>query len=48
MAIFEAGEQAHVPLLGGWNSEEMNYRMLMGQTALTKENYTNAVQKMYK
>ena len=47
-AIFEAGEQAHVPLLVGWNSEEMNYRMVMGQNELTKENFTNAVQKMYK
>jgi len=47
-AIFEAGEQAHVPLLVGWNSEEMNYRMVMGQNSLTKDNFTAAVQRMYK
>ena len=47
VAVFEAGEQAHVPLLVGWNSEEMNYRMLMGQDALNKENFTNAVKKRY-
>ncbi|MBV9963365.1 MAG: carboxylesterase family protein [Parafilimonas sp.] len=47
-AIFEAGEEAHVPLLVGWNSEEMNYRMVMGQNSLTKESFTTAVQKMYK
>lgn len=45
--ILEAGEQAHVPLLAGWNSEEMNYRTLMGNDALTKENYEKAVKKLY-
>ncbi len=46
-AIFAAGEQAQVPLLVGWNSEEMNYRMVMGQDKPTAENYTKAVQKLY-
>jgi para-nitrobenzyl esterase len=46
LEIFEKGEQAHVPLLVGWNSEEMNSKMLLGQNPPTKENYTNAVQKM--
>jgi para-nitrobenzyl esterase len=45
--IFEAGEQAHVPLLVGWNNEEMNYRMVMGNDQPTKENFTKAVQKLY-
>ena len=31
VALYTAGKQAHVPLLVGWNSEEMNYRALMGQ-----------------
>ncbi len=47
LAIFEAGEQAQVPLLVGWNSEEMNYRVVMGNEKLTKENYEKAVQKLY-
>ncbi len=47
LAIFEAGEQAHVPLLVGWNSEEMGYRVIMGNEKLTKENYSKAVQKLY-
>ena len=47
-AIFEAGEQAHVPLLVGWNSEEMNSRAVMGNEKPTKENFTKAVQKLYK
>lgn len=45
--IYAKGEQAHVPLLVGWNSEEMNYRALMGQDKPTKENYERAVQKLY-
>ena len=46
-AIYEAGEQAHVPLLAGWNSEEMNYHMVMGNEKPTKENFEKAVQKLY-
>ena len=47
LAIYEAGEQAHVPLLVGWNSEEMNYKMLLGNDGVTKENYNKAVQKRF-
>jgi para-nitrobenzyl esterase len=47
MEIYRAGKQAHVPLLVGWNSEEMNYRMVMGNEKPTKENYNKAVQKLY-
>ncbi|WP_242920661.1 carboxylesterase/lipase family protein [Pontibacter liquoris] len=46
-AIFAAGEQAKVPLLAGWNSEEMTYMFLMGQEKPTVENYRKAVQKLY-
>ena len=45
--IFEAGEQARVPLMAGWNSEEMNYRALLGQDPPTPENYAKAVQKVF-
>ncbi len=47
LAIFQAGEQAHVPLLAGWNNEEMNYRMVMGNEQPTKENFEKAVHKLY-
>ena len=47
VAIFAAGEQAKVPLLVGWNSEEMNYRMLLGADIPTTENYRKAVEKAY-
>lgn len=46
-AIYAAGQQAQVPLLVGWNSEEMNYRALLGQEEPTRENFTKAVQKLY-
>jgi para-nitrobenzyl esterase len=46
--IYKAGEQAKVPLLAGWNSEESNYRGLLGpKTEPTPENYAAAVKKRY-
>jgi para-nitrobenzyl esterase len=45
--IFAAGQQAHVPLLVGWNSQEMAYQMILGPAAPTVANYTAAVQKLY-
>lgn len=46
--IFEAGKQAHVPLLAGWNSEEQNGRAVLGRDAAsTRENLENAIQRLY-
>jgi para-nitrobenzyl esterase len=45
--IYEKGEQARVPLLVGWNSEEMSYRAIMGNEKLTKENFEKVVQQLY-
>jgi para-nitrobenzyl esterase len=45
--IFANGEQSKVPLLVGWNSEEMNFRALMGAERPTKENFTKLVQGLY-
>ena len=45
--IFAAGQQAHVPLLVGWNSQEMTYQMVMGPVAPTLDNYRTAMQKLY-
>jgi para-nitrobenzyl esterase len=45
--IFKAGEQAKVPLLVGWNSEEGNWRNILGKDEPTVENYTKAIQRMY-
>jgi para-nitrobenzyl esterase len=46
LAIFTAGKQAHVPLLAGWNSEEMNGRAL-GIGEPSRENYEKAVKRLY-
>ncbi|WP_026993846.1 carboxylesterase/lipase family protein [Flectobacillus major] len=45
--IFEAKQQAMVPLLLGWNSEEMNYRALMAGKELTNDNYTQKIKEIY-
>ena len=45
--VFAAGEQAKVPLLVGWNSEEGNYRSILGENPSTKENYEKAVTKLF-
>lgn len=47
MAIFAAGEQAHVPLLAGWNSEESGYKGILGNDPPTMASFTKAVQKLY-
>jgi para-nitrobenzyl esterase len=46
-AIFSAGEQAHVPLLVGWNSEEGNHWAILHQDEPTPENLAKAIHKLY-
>jgi para-nitrobenzyl esterase len=45
--IFAAGEQAHVPLLVGWNSAEMAAQAVMGPAAPTSENFAKVLQTLY-
>lgn len=45
--IFEAGEEAHVPLLVGWNSAEGDYHGILGAAAPTVANYEAAVRNLY-
>ncbi len=48
LATFQAGRQAHVPLLAGWNSEEQNGRSVLGRdAAATPENLAAAVNRLY-
>jgi len=47
VAIFAGGKQAHVPLLAGWNSEEMNGRSVLGQDPPTPENLEKAIHRLY-
>jgi para-nitrobenzyl esterase len=45
--IYLAGEQAHVPLMAGSNSEELPYFILLGPNPPTVENYRKAVEQLY-
>lgn len=45
--IVAAGEHALVPLMVGWNSEEMNYRALLGEQEPTPAAYAQAVRALY-
>ena len=47
METFAASEQADVPLLLGWNSEEMNYRALLRGEEPTPENYASMVRERF-
>ncbi|HVG38409.1 MAG TPA: carboxylesterase family protein [Pyrinomonadaceae bacterium] len=47
-AIFAAGRQARVPLLAGWNSEEMNWAAMLRGKEPTPENYQQAVREQFK
>ncbi|HKG14667.1 MAG TPA: carboxylesterase family protein [Pyrinomonadaceae bacterium] len=46
-AIFAAGRQAHVPLLVGWNTEEMTWLALLQGKEPTRENYEASVRALY-
>ncbi len=45
--IYEAGEQAKVPLLAGSNTEEQGPRGILGTSEPTPENFATAVRKLY-
>jgi para-nitrobenzyl esterase len=45
--IYSAGEQAHVPLLAGSNSEESGASGVLGREAPTVENYRKALERLY-
>jgi para-nitrobenzyl esterase len=45
--IFEAGEQAKIPLLAGSNSAEQGPRSVLGQAEPTVENFKAAVERLY-
>lgn len=45
--ILAAGEQAHVPLLAGWNSAEVPYQFFMWGDMPTPENYLKKLNQIY-
>ncbi len=47
VAIFEAGEEAHVPLLVGWNSAEIPYQAFTQGDMPTPENYAKKVKQQF-
>lgn len=47
VAMYAAGEQARVPLLAGWNSQEGHYKQILGESEPTAENFSAALQKLY-
>ena len=47
VAAFAAGHQAHVPLLAGWNSEEMNAHAVVGAGDATPESLAKAIERLY-
>ncbi len=46
-AIYEAGEQAKVPLLAGSNTQEQPARLVLGEGDPTPETLANAIRKLY-
>lgn len=47
VAVFEAGEQAQVPLLAGWNSQESDGRALLGNGEPTVQHFSAAVRERF-
>lgn len=47
MAIYAAGEQAHIPLLAGWNSAEGWAGSILGDAPATEDHFAAALQKLY-
>lgn len=48
LEIYSAGEQAHVPLLAGWNAAEGGVQGVLGQQPPTPENLEKAIRNLYK
>jgi para-nitrobenzyl esterase len=46
-ATFAAGKQANVPLMAGWNSEEMGAFVVLRRDQPTKENFEKAIDRLY-
>jgi len=46
-AIYAAGKQANVPLLAGWNSQEMPAAAVLGTDEPTRANLEKAIRRLY-
>ncbi|MCW3098755.1 MAG: carboxylesterase [Chthonomonadaceae bacterium] len=47
LEIYTAGEQAHVPLLAGWNTAESGAGAVLGKEPATVEGFTRAMRTLY-
>ena len=47
LATFTSGKQSHVPVLAGWNSEELGGRFVLGADKPTRENLEKAIGRLY-
>lgn len=45
--IYSQGEQAHIPLLAGWNRDEGNFHGFFGEEQTTKENYAAKIREHF-
>jgi len=46
-AIYAKGEQAHVPLLAGWNRDEGSYQEFFKTEQISKENYAAKIRQVF-
>jgi len=45
--VFAAGKQSHVPLLAGWNGDEMPFEALLGKDKMTRERLAARFREKY-
>jgi para-nitrobenzyl esterase len=45
--IYAKGEQAHIPLMAGWNRDEGSYQRFLGTEQVSKENYLAKIRQLF-
>jgi para-nitrobenzyl esterase len=45
--IYANGEQAHIPLMAGWNRDEGSYQQFFGKDEVNKENYAAKIRQTF-
>jgi para-nitrobenzyl esterase len=46
-AIYAKGEQAHIPLMAGWNRDERTYQEFFKTEQISKENYAAKIRQLF-
>jgi para-nitrobenzyl esterase len=47
LALYKENKVARIPVIIGWNSEEVGWKSILGKADPTVDNYLNAVKKLY-